>query len=185
MPVARSGSTRCAGECRLSSWPTSTLSRPAARSGWSCSDSCTTRRPPRRSRHSSIIFARSTQIAFRSHLLANAWFTKERKIAPEIIEAAADGDAEAYAAICEAADECECGPGWANLLGLPAEEAQALHHRPARAVRREGLRPNRLQAARPGRQGQAGARRVAHTRRVGRTSHQRHHASPTTTASTR
>ena len=61
---------------------------------------------------------------FRSHLLANAWFTKERKVAPEIIEAAADGDAEAFATIAEAADGCECGPGWAKLLAIPAEEAK-------------------------------------------------------------
>ena len=62
--------------------------------------------------------------ALRAHLIAHAWFTKERQIAPEIIEAAAGGDAEAYATICEAADECACGPGWANLLVLPAEEAK-------------------------------------------------------------
>jgi len=62
--------------------------------------------------------------AFRAHLLAHAWFTKERKIAPEVIEAAAAGDAEAYTAICKAADECECGPGWANLLVLTADEAK-------------------------------------------------------------
>lgn len=61
---------------------------------------------------------------FRSHLLANAWFTKEGKIAPEVIQAATDGDAEAYAAICEVADECDCGPGWANLLTRPAPEAK-------------------------------------------------------------
>jgi DNA-binding transcriptional ArsR family regulator len=62
--------------------------------------------------------------AFRAHLLAHAWFTKERKIAPEVIEAAAAGDAEAYTAICDAAEECECGPGWANLLVLSADEAK-------------------------------------------------------------
>jgi DNA-binding transcriptional ArsR family regulator len=60
----------------------------------------------------------------RAHLLANAWFTKERKVAPEVIRAAADGDDEAFAVICGAADGCECGPGWSNLLVLPAEAAK-------------------------------------------------------------
>lgn len=62
---------------------------------------------------------------FRAHLLNNAWFTKERSIAPEVIERAASGDADAYQQICEAADGCSCGPGWANLLVKPADEAKA------------------------------------------------------------
>ena len=59
--------------------------------------------------------------AFRSHLIANAWFTKERRIDASIVEAAAGGDEAAYAAICEAADECACGPGWAKLLSQPVD----------------------------------------------------------------
>lgn len=60
----------------------------------------------------------------RAHLLGNAWFTKESKIDRNVIEAAADGNAEAYSAICEAADDCASGPGWSNLLALPADQAK-------------------------------------------------------------
>ena len=59
--------------------------------------------------------------ALRAHLIGNAWFTKERQIDEATVAAAAQGDADAYAALCEAADECSCGPGWANLLAQPAD----------------------------------------------------------------
>lgn len=62
--------------------------------------------------------------AFRAHLIANAWFTKESEVPEEVIAAAAAGDEEAYATICEAADGCSCGPGWANLLALPADQVK-------------------------------------------------------------
>lgn len=58
----------------------------------------------------------------RAHLIATAWFTKERDLDPAIVEAAASGDEAAYAKICEAADGCSCGPGWANLLTRAPEE---------------------------------------------------------------
>ena len=57
----------------------------------------------------------------RAHLIGNAWFTKERRVDESIVEAAAAGDTEAYETLCEAANECSCGPGWANLLSQPAE----------------------------------------------------------------
>lgn len=63
--------------------------------------------------------------ALRAHLVANAWFTKESQIAPEVIQKAAAGDAEAYQVICEAADGSSCGPGWANLLVQSADEAKS------------------------------------------------------------
>jgi len=62
--------------------------------------------------------------AFRAHLIAHAWFTKEQKISEEVVKAASAGDADAFSAICEAAEGCSCGPGWANLLALPADEAK-------------------------------------------------------------
>ena len=62
---------------------------------------------------------------FRAHLLANAWFTKEQEIATEVIQQAAAGDSDAYQVICEAADGCSCGPGWANLLVLSADKAKS------------------------------------------------------------
>ncbi|MGI9648442.1 MAG: ArsR/SmtB family transcription factor [Acidimicrobiia bacterium] len=62
--------------------------------------------------------------AFRAHLIARAWFTKESEVPEDIIAAAAAGDEEAYAAICRAADDCSCGPGWANLLALSAQEVK-------------------------------------------------------------
>jgi DNA-binding transcriptional ArsR family regulator len=58
----------------------------------------------------------------RSHLLSNAWFTKEQRIEASVIEAAAAGDATALQTIAAAASECSCGPGWANLLVLPADD---------------------------------------------------------------
>jgi DNA-binding transcriptional ArsR family regulator len=60
----------------------------------------------------------------RAHLISNAWFTKERRIDASVIEAAAEGDAVAYQTIAEAANECSCGPGWANLFVLPADDVK-------------------------------------------------------------
>lgn len=57
-----------------------------------------------------------------SHLISKAWFTKERGIPQQLIDDAAGGDAAAYDTICAAAEECECGPGWFELLSHPAAE---------------------------------------------------------------
>ena len=61
-----------------------------------------------------------------SHLISQAWFTKERGIPQQLIDDAAGGDVAAYETICAAAEECACGPGWFELLSHPAAEIKRI-----------------------------------------------------------
>jgi DNA-binding transcriptional ArsR family regulator len=65
-------------------------------------------------------------LQLRSAMLANAWFTKKGNVDPATVAEAVAGSAEALAHLAQVADECDCGPGWAYILGMSPESAQRL-----------------------------------------------------------
>jgi DNA-binding transcriptional ArsR family regulator len=62
----------------------------------------------------------------RSAMLANAWFTKKGNVDPATVAEAVAGNAEALTRLSEVAVDCDCGPGWAYILGMSPESAQSI-----------------------------------------------------------